>query len=736
MGDGEPLVIPIDTSNWEEHINDSPRPAFVYFHGPGTEHEGPIARELRALAAKYRGIATVAAVDCLDDAIKEAICISKAAVAKVPTMRVYASQRKRNPYTHTWYKEHEEYDGLPTLKHMSMALQSQLVDDSIARIQSMRDWEDWTNDSHLPKVLVFTKKRAPSVLVRGLATHFAGRLTFAVIAPDVQQLLDEFDVAETPAVVVQRASGEAIAYTGDVDAIALHAFLSKYAPESVADEADRKNLEDTVPLFEQKPKYRNVSVAELPRLMRESEEAAVLVFVNAASLEPGATCGATLERFSALAAEIGDIFNVGLVALPPEALPACAAFMDTEALATDACHAELLIKPFGNELDVSHLLGYSGPVDAKAVQREVYEHIPEFTTHMTAQSLPGFLGLQPGGLNPFTPKVILATTRNEAPGLFRALAANFRSRDLAFGWFSRDGDPRVAEQFPVPRYPFLMVALVDPASQPDAQGQVPLGVQPFTSPLKYKFMANFVETIADRFGRGQDQGGELDDKEVFSGSTWHEAGPLPEVRDSDTLQRLCVDKGGICLLGMLDARSPGLQDDLALLELVRGTRRDQPIQFMWVDVATQPTFAAAFGVASGTAPAVVALSPRKLRYAALHGAVNQDTIKRFIDRLLAAQLGTTVLQEVPRLVEGGEAGAQDADELEAEEDEFDLSDIMAEDVGAEEDREAQLRKAMAEVEEEMAQREAEKERAQSEAKRKKKRRKSKKSKQKQSHDEL
>ena len=69
------------------------------------------------------------------------------------------------------------------------------------------------------------------------------------------------------------------------------------------------------------------------------------------------------------------------------------------------CRFQMKIKPFGDDSSVEDLVSYDGPWDSKSLLAHLYEHLPEFTTRMTTESLPGFLGMQPGGNSPFTPKV-------------------------------------------------------------------------------------------------------------------------------------------------------------------------------------------------------------------------------------------------------------------------------------------------------------------------------------------
>lgn len=156
------------------------------------------------------------------------------------------------------------------------------------------------------------------------------------------------------------------------------------------------------------------------------------------------------------------------------------------------CHIATLIKPFGDGLSFGDLrgpLGGGGVPDSKQALAEVDRELPEHTTHLSSDNLPAFMGMVPGGVSPFTPKVrrllktkerrgrgrrrgqagvpraaricnsivqhrrpaailhglrrlgvsmqiILATSKLEAPPLFRLLAANFRRRDVAFGWYA------------------------------------------------------------------------------------------------------------------------------------------------------------------------------------------------------------------------------------------------------------------------------------------------------------
>ena len=71
-------------------------------------------------------------------------------------------------------------------------------------------------------------------------------------------------------------------------------------------------------------------------------------------------------------------------------------------------------------------------------------------------------------------QVILFTSKQEAPPIFRALAANMpRSYEFAY---VLDSDKVIVEQFSVKRIPFMMIAMADPESKG-------VRLQPYPGPL-------------------------------------------------------------------------------------------------------------------------------------------------------------------------------------------------------------------------------------------------------------
>ncbi|KAG1666888.1 hypothetical protein FOA52_013521 [Chlamydomonas sp. UWO 241] len=159
------------------------------------------------------------------------------------------------------------------------------------------------------------------------------------------------------------------------------------------------------------------------------------------------------------------------------------------------------------------------------------------------------------------------------------------------------------------------------------------------------------------------------------------------------------------MLAVLDAESASHQSTKKAMAELAVQRHGQPFGFCWVDGRVFQTVASALGLRQSDVPGVVALSAKRLRFAALPSTGAAD-VGVFMDGVLSGKVRTEPLDALPKILpgSGGQAGsaagagagAQEAqEEEEVVEEEFDLSDIMAEEV---EDIAAADRAAQAEAE--------------------------------------
>lgn len=98
--------------------------------------------------------------------------------------------------------------------------------------------------------------------------------------------------------------------------------------------------------------------------------------------------------------------------------------------------------------------------------------------------------------------------------------------------------------------------------------------------------------------------------------------PCPwQVTNQESWQASCLSKGGVCIVAALAAG----EAQAAQLETVRSAaagRAEQPLHFSWFQAAhagAAGQFAAQLGLDAGQAPALVAVAPRKERFAVMTG---------------------------------------------------------------------------------------------------------------------
>ena len=97
------------------------------------------------------------------------------------------------------------------------------------------------------------------------------------------------------------------------------------------------------------------------------------------------------------------------------------------------------MKPFGTDLDSDDVVSVPTDLSAKEVLKFVQKHVPDSTIHVTSETMPAFIGMKPGGIDPLTPKVgfELVTVEFDLSVLYLSLR---ESASLLF-MSARDSEP-------------------------------------------------------------------------------------------------------------------------------------------------------------------------------------------------------------------------------------------------------------------------------------------------------
>lgn len=375
-------------------------------------------------------------------------------------------------------------------------------------------------------------------------------------------------------------------------------------------------------------------------------------------------------------------------------------------LTAEPCALHLVLLPYGEDKDsVGDYLLYKGGnlSDGKALQKWVTQDLPLLTQEVEGQDYRRFLTSPPEGEEPDYKKpllkMLLFTDKEEVPGVYKALALNHKDQGLSFGWIksSRPANREVIKEFKISKIPSLILLRLVPNGPPSKEDgkEGSYGVQPlpYNGPIKYNAMAAWVKSVVTALGPKSKES----DAEAA-------ARLVPQVTDDASLNEHCFGKGGICVLGLLSS-SPGATSSsssssprdekiIKALGSVALGKEGQPFSFTWIDAGKFRSVASAFGVSRASdLPSVVALSSKKMRYALLPLASSASSdlageVGTFIDGVLSGKIRTDLLQEAPKVSaatdaasgEKGEGKVPEEEEVVLEEEEFDLSDIMSEEV--------------------------------------------------------
>ena len=202
-------------------------------------------------------------------------------------------------------------------------------------------------------------------------------------------------------------------------------------------------------------------------------------------------------------------------------------------------------------------------------------------------------------------------------------------------------------------------------------------------------------------GAGGASGGGGRRAERAAPSATKEVGPLPELSASNW-DEACGATRTLCAIALLDG-GPDNTNREAQLDIMRKLHKRNaggPLLWSWVDATCHVGFGTAFDLSETDLPALVVVSPSKLRWARAIGAFEASTLGAFAMGVAKGSRGTDALSALPTLDEvdcatvprGAAAAASEDDPLG---DEI-MAEILEEERREREAREAELAAASVE----------------------------------------
>ncbi|CAK0750414.1 hypothetical protein CVIRNUC_001989 [Coccomyxa viridis] len=712
---GSGPVLSVNKKDFKAVILESSLPAVVEFYAPWCGHCQQLAPTYTKVAKNLQGMVTVAAVDCDEDSNKK-LC-GKYGVKGFPTIKMFPALAKANPYTGKMEKSPTDYQGPRSAKAMADSALALLLDTFITNLKGAAAFEKFRDASEAPKVILASTKPRATPLYKSLSLAFRGRLAFALVRDSETDILSSLEISEPPALVVILPEGETIKYEGSMKAKDLTAFLNRYALATPVKETKAGAKDDTEQPHAKTDNKEDANEKALPQVVADmtfeeleaastAEDALLVAFVKGKEAE---SCKDKVAELNKIVAELGPLIKAAQIVVGDAASAQAKQYgLDGDKLGIDPCALDIVLLPFdedkGSPEDWQH---YAGDLSSKELQKFVLEAFPSFVTRVTASTMQQFMGADMA-----TPHVFLFTDKEETPAVYAALSVNLRKYKYKFGEV-HSGEAALMQQFNVKKVPSMAVSYVKPGTEEEFVKEGKLGIQVFPGPLKYPYMHTFLTTFAGMMGALPE--GEADPMDFMERTRTQSkadksapAADVPQASTQTELYESCLRRSsGLCVLALLDASSASHAQHAKITSEAAGRWGRQPLHFSWIDAARQPSFISTFGLSKTDLPTLVAFHPKKLRGASLRASFSAESIDALLDGLFSGSIHSEAFQELPALVEGGEEDSADLDPIEEE---FDLADVLGEDVGGSGSKEDLLKQAEMELEEEERQR-AEKEAA-------------------------
>ncbi|KAI9304224.1 hypothetical protein BJ944DRAFT_240754 [Cunninghamella echinulata] len=240
-------VTELTSKNFKKEVLDNDKLVAVEFYAPWCGHCQKLAPAWKKAANNLKNFITVAAINCDEDENKP-LC-GQYGIQGFPTIKLFRpSVNKKGVRT----KKPTDYQGpreaKPIVDHL-LSLQPsnvRLIKGDAAKVKSKISisLDDFlgTDNSTLPKVILFTDKSTTSPMYKALSVDYGnGRLLMGEARKSESSVLKEFGVDKYPTLLIIPPGEDAIVYDGELKYQPLYDHLSTFALNKGSSNKNNKN---------------------------------------------------------------------------------------------------------------------------------------------------------------------------------------------------------------------------------------------------------------------------------------------------------------------------------------------------------------------------------------------------------------------------------------------------------------------------------------------------------------
>eukprot|EP01017_Pseudomicrothorax_dubius_P015242 TRINITY_DN1763_c0_g1_i6.p1 TRINITY_DN1763_c0_g1~~TRINITY_DN1763_c0_g1_i6.p1 ORF type:complete len:736 (+),score=253.34 TRINITY_DN1763_c0_g1_i6:151-2358(+) len=488
-------------------------------------------------------------------------------------------------------------------------------------IKTQAEMEEFLSDNVIPgKVILFTSKKEPALLYKGLTMHYKDRLSFAEVHQSSQDIVQEFAVVTFPTLYVVKRGPNGVEereiYQGDLKFPKLKKFLDPFALEERA--------ERTPPPPKEEPKKEKPKEAPKPAITIHPVDSSTyeklvlgaekMVIVHFSRGENYTHLRNLSESLSGIAQVLH--YNVGT----EEDEDFVRKNYDVRS------YPLLRVYPLGVRDKKNSRFFIKASMSLEEAVSEIYDSVDEKSKSLSEAEFQVFVGGQ------LTNKrfVILLAHEGQLPLAYKAVASLDKFKDtLAFGNFKNPSEA-VRKQLQITTLPKLLVVFRQNVENMEDLESAPNDIQvaQFTGRIHF----DEIKVFCDQFHN------------LLSGPTDRKG--VDQARNSDEFDRLCAKKGGICLIGLLDGdrRSEEgkarVKNQTEVLKFAKDRLAGRPINFLWVDGKCQSELLMKLNIPLEYLPTAISYVPSKKLFSQLVGTLDKDGLRIFAENALKGRVST------------------------------------------------------------------------------------------------
>ena len=611
----------------------------VFYYKTSSENAEEIAGNLKIVYSKLKYLIELISVNCDNNFMEECTKSEDNLLDdEFYRIEVYVPPLyKQNPYT----KELNSHQKLQYAKSdiSDKALYKFLTKTIISREQVVtnENYESFKTRSNLNKVILFTNKKSPPLMYRGLSGYFYDRISLGIVYETEKTLIKKLGIKNFPTLmVIQTIEDDVIIddpieifYDGKMDTESIVNFLEKYALKEklyVAESKGGRSPTDKFLIF-----FNKLSAEKAMDFMKKKKEKEVILYYDNNVKDGKITYDYLSNDIKEFNSETHGFFHFGYVDCTGQ---------EKEKI----CKNNFKIKDFPNmvlyrpEKDVKEKIskGYELPLEIYNIRREINIL---FEPNVKSADPLNFQYMITESVQ--KRKIVLLYLFNGMINFGFSLITQKKLFSDFIDFIVMDSPPEETKRLLQARTLPSMNIIIPDATKEDKNGNPQTQFMVYGGKLSFSALDSFLKTSFQLTEKESNpQSPSKEDKKPVE---------ITFIQTTKDLETTCTKKK-LCIIGFFDMR-PGdsyeknFDDNFRIFKNFTEMSKKRPTTFGYINATCQEEFSSKFGINIESLPSIIIYSYTKDVYANLVGNFIEEDMEELVNKAVSGRINFQRIQK-------------------------------------------------------------------------------------------